>query len=118
MKTSVIALFVLVLLTGFSLKVQAQTDSPILVLPPENTTNVSRTPSFSWGSVSGATDYIIAVIKKVDGSAVFSTTTTSASYTLSGLTLDANTSYYWSVQGKSSSRSGPWSNKRQFTTGN
>ncbi len=90
----------------------------VLNSPLDNATNVPRPVLFSWSGAEGANSYNLQVdtnvnftssSKKIDKSVGSSTT-------YNGTELNASTSYYWRVQPKSSTATGPWSDAFLFTT--
>ena len=84
----------------------------------------SSTPTFSWGSVTGATSYKIEVCKVImtntacSSLAVPAATTTTTSWTPT-TALPANTTLYWHVQAISTSfGSSAWSASQSFLSAN
>jgi subtilisin family serine protease len=90
--------------------------APVLILPANNATGVSRNPSFSWGASTGATSYNFQLSKySTFTTTVKNTTLTTTSTSASG--LSRNTVYYWRVRAINSVGSSPWSvSPRSFTT--
>jgi subtilisin family serine protease len=90
--------------------------APVLSLPANNATGVSRNPSFSWIASTGATSYNFQLSKysnftKMVKNTTLTTTATSASG------LSRNTLYYWRVRAINSLGTSPWSaSPRSFTT--
>jgi len=90
----------------------------VLNAPADNATNVPRPVQFSWSGAEGANGYNLQVdinvdftsSKKVIDKSVGSSTTYSATE------LGGSTTYFWRVQPKSSSATGPWSDAFMFTT--
>jgi serine protease AprX len=88
--------------------------APSLSSPSDGNTISDDTPTFSWGSVSGATSYRI----QVDNNAGFSspeidTTTSSSNYTpTTALSPDT---YYWRVHASNVCGDGSWSADWSFT---
>jgi subtilisin family serine protease len=91
--------------------------APTLSSPANLATNVTRTPTMSWNTVTGAATYEIQV----------STTNTFAAVTFgrTGLTarsirvspqLGSRTAYFWRVRAVNTAGTGPWSAVRSFTT--
>lgn len=84
--------------------------------------NVPLQPTFSWGTVGGATGYelIIAtdpgmtdLIVDLTGANALGNVST---YALTGLTLEYSTTYYWQVRGISATSETQWSPITSFTT--
>ena len=91
--------------------------APTLSSPANLATNVTRTPTMSWNTVTGAATYEIQI----------STTNTFAAVTFgrTGLTarsirvspqLGSRTAYFWRVRAVNTAGTGPWSAVRSFTT--
>jgi len=88
--------------------------APSLSSPSNGSSTCDTTPTFSWGSVSGATSYHIQVDDDLGfGSPVIDTTTSSTNYT-PGSALSADT-YYWRVQASNSCGDGLWSSAWDVT---
>jgi pimeloyl-ACP methyl ester carboxylesterase len=90
--------------------------SPTLSSPSNGASNVSTSPTLSWGSVSGATSYGVQISASssfasfvVDQSGL-----TSTSYTASG--LSNGTTYYWRVNAANAGGTSAWSSARSFST--
>ncbi|MCE2848551.1 MAG: S8 family serine peptidase [Chitinophagaceae bacterium] len=86
--------------------------APALSSPANTATNVSRTPTLSWGAVTGATAYNV----QYSTSSTFGTGTTSRNgvpgNSLNITSLARRTKYFWRVQAVN----GAWSNTWSFTT--
>ena len=91
--------------------------APTLSSPANLATNVSRTPTISWGAVTGAATYEIQISTIADFSIV--------TFGSSGLTarsirvspqLGSRTAYVWRVRARNATGAGPWSTPRTFTT--
>jgi hypothetical protein len=85
-----------------------------LVSPSNGATTDDNTPTFDWGSVSGATSYRV----QVDNTSGFSSpeidqTTSGSCYTPSGPLADS--AYHWRVQASNSCGCGSWSSAWSFT---
>ena len=98
----------------WSFTILSTPSAPSLSSPSNGSSTCDTTPTFSWGSVSGATSYRI----QVDDSSSFSspainTTTSSSNYT-PGSALSPGT-YYWRVQASNSCGDGSWSSTWSFT---
>ncbi|MDP8208741.1 MAG: FG-GAP-like repeat-containing protein [Candidatus Electryonea clarkiae] len=92
-------------------------DSPSLVAPPDNQTNVSiYDVTFDWNAVDGADSYRIVV----SDDPAFETTTidednlTEINHVADS--LDYETLYYWKVAASNRAGEGEWSESRSFTT--
>lgn len=89
---------------------------PILQAPPNNSTNVSRTPYLDWSDVSGATSYRVQVsTDSLFGTLVVNMVVGPSSYQVASQ-LQANTKYYWRVQAMGPGGTGGWSIVWNFTT--
>jgi subtilisin family serine protease len=86
--------------------------APALSSPANTATNVSRTPTLSWGAVTGATAYNV----QYSTSSTFGTGTTSRNgvpgNSLNITSLARRTKYFWRVQAVN----GAWSSTWSFTT--
>ncbi|MBI5214114.1 MAG: hypothetical protein HY960_00005, partial [Ignavibacteriae bacterium] len=93
-------------------------DTPVLLFPPNDTTNILRDVTCQWQSSSGATAYHIAVSKD----SAFATTIVNDSLVNSTFkqvsSLSINTTYYWRVRAKNSVGWSAWTSVRNFTSGN
>lgn len=91
--------------------------APILSSPANLAINVSRTPTMSWGAVTGAATYDIEISTVT---ANFSTVT----FGRTGLTarsvrssqLGSRVAYVWRVRARNAAGIGPWSAPSSFTT--
>lgn len=101
--------------------------APTLSAPANGGTGQSTTPTFSWSGITGASSYRIMVATNAadlptdptadtGGASVIINATTTNTSLLSPVTLNANTTYYWEVKGRSSTQYGTWSSKWSFTT--
>lgn len=91
---------------------------PTLVSPANASTNISKTPTLSWTSSTGAASYTI----QYSTSSLFTTSTTK---TISGVigtrytfttALAGKTTYYWRVQAVNGTLSSVYSGSRSFKT--
>lgn len=97
---------------GFSLP-----PAPVLVLPVNNATNISLTPTFDWDTIPTSKNYQIQIsIDTAFSSPLFDTTTILTSHTLRSGLLTNNVSYFWRVRGINIVGNGPWSVVFRFTT--
>jgi hypothetical protein len=66
-------------------------------IDPENAEiQVSTTPDFTWGAVTGATNYDI-LVEKLDGTDILTDNVTTNAYTWGGTALDFETQYQWTI---------------------
>ncbi len=102
---------------------------PALQTPLNGATNVSTTPTFTWSAVSGANSgYRILVATSsgalpsdptasVCGGCIINTTTPAGVTSFTPASpLNASTTYFWEVHGRSTSTVGAWSIVFNFTT--
>ncbi len=87
---------------------------------------VSKSPTFTWSGVSGATTYRLMVAtaaaalptdpasSSCSGCVINATPPTN--YYIPSTPLAAATTYYWQVLGRSETRTGTWSTRTSFTT--
>ena len=117
---------------GFSVSGQSLLPSPTLSAPTNGATGVSTTPTFSWGTVSGATNYWLMVAtsqsafptnpsaQSCPACVISQASLTGTSYTTT-TALNSVTTYYWEVQayawsnGKTTQQ-GQFSSAWSFTT--
>ncbi|CAN5467053.1 hypothetical protein BH11BAC2_BH11BAC2_20160 [soil metagenome] len=93
--------------------------NPILISPPDSSTNVYLNPIFTWDSLPGALTYLLQVATSTSFS------TGSLVYNQSGITgtsqqvggLNPSTNYYWRMRGNDGNTFGQYSVKFLFTTG-
>ena len=88
--------------------------------------NASTSPTFGWSAVRGATSYHLmlatsaGVLPSDPASASCNgcvlTTTPHTNYYTPSTPLNAATTYYWQVQGRSATKNGTWSTPVSFTT--
>jgi putative hemolysin len=98
----------------WSFTILSTPSTPSLSSPSDGSTISDDTPTFSWGSVSGAASYRI----QVDNNSTFSspeidTTTSSSNHTL-GTALPLDT-YYWRVRASNMCGDSSWSSDWTFT---
>jgi|WetSurMetagenome_2_1015567.scaffolds.fasta_scaffold74537_2 hypothetical protein len=94
-------------------------NSPLLLSPLNNATNVSLTPTLDWYDVSGATSYRVQVSQNQNFNNLIVNTTTSSSsshYTILSGVLSNNTKYYWRVNASNIGGTSYWSDVWNFTT--
>ena len=93
--------------------------APVLTLPLDAATGVSRKPTFTWGTITGATSYNLQVSTSATftGLLAINRTVSVPTYTHT-LNLTANTTYYWRVRANGSYGPGFWQSPVfSFTTG-
>ncbi|WP_207491933.1 reprolysin-like metallopeptidase [Aridibaculum aurantiacum] len=87
--------------------------------PPNNSTGIAVTPTFTWSAVPGVTTYNLQVATEntfTSGLIHNINNINSASYTLTA-PLAQNTIYYWRVAGSNTCGNGPFSSTTLFKTG-
>jgi hypothetical protein len=91
-------------------------NTPILIIPSGNSTNISVSPVLSWSAVSGASTYHLQVSTSMNFTTFVydDSNFTSTSKTITGLLN--STSYYWRVNAKNEGGVSPWSAVWSFTT--
>ncbi|MCX6157692.1 MAG: T9SS type A sorting domain-containing protein [Ignavibacteriae bacterium] len=87
-------------------------NSPSLLLPPNNATNVPINTTFDWSDVSGATYYIFQLSKYP----LFDSLVVNDTTPLPFITLQYNTQYYWRIKSGNSCGTGNWSSVWTFQT--
>ncbi len=93
-------------------------NAPVLLLPPDNSSNVPLNPLFDWDSTSPVSYYRL----QLSGDSVFNTIDiditgiTASQLTLTTDTLLNNSRYYWHVNATNFAGTGNWSNFFRFTT--
>ncbi|MBX3044603.1 MAG: T9SS type A sorting domain-containing protein [Ignavibacteriae bacterium] len=91
--------------------------APILNNPNDNSTNIPLDENLAWNSVQGADNYQIQIALSSSFSSTLADATQSGqSYSLSNISPDYSTEYFWRVRAKRGSENGPWASYRQFTT--
>jgi hypothetical protein len=101
---------------------RAPTVAPSHISPANDTRDVSLTPTFSWGAVSGATHYGLYIRDTVTGVLVFDSeargiSLTGTSYTLPSGILVEERLYRWNMRAGNAAGWGPFSTAWTFTTG-
>ncbi len=93
--------------------------APALTAPANLSTNVARTPTFTWNTVTGAAGYDIQVATDAafNNLVINQTGLPGASYT-PGSALAANTTYYWRVRAANACGAGAYSASYTFVTTN
>lgn len=101
----------------FTTQIQAPSP-PVLLSPPNGSTNISLTPTLSWSNVSGASYYRL----QVSTNSGFTTTVidinglVNPGYVVPSGFLNNNTTYYWRVNASNSGGTSDWSSVWNFTT--
>ncbi len=106
------------LLVAFSASSLAQSPGqPSLLSPPNNSTNVSATPTFMWRTGANATAYQIQVSTNLLflGTVVNVSGITDTTY-IRPTAFNASTKYYWRVRSQNASGNSNWTSSRNFTT--
>lgn len=90
---------------------------PTLISPPNNSTNISLTPTFNWSLISGVINYKIQ-ISTLSNFAIIrdSATVTTNYYTVPIGKLQTALTYFWRVNATNSYGTGPWSEVWNFST--
>ncbi len=91
-------------------------ETPILISPEDNETNVALIPTLSWNSAFGASTYTIQVSETTSFSNPFFSQSNLTQTTSIINNLSANTTYYWRVRATNNVGNSSWSNSRKFTT--
>jgi hypothetical protein len=92
--------------------------APNLLLPANNATGVSTTPTMDWSDVSGATSYHLQISFNVDFSALAldQTGIPASIFAVPSGILSGTTPYYWRVSASNIGGESPWSIVWHFTT--
>ncbi len=90
---------------------------PSVTAPTSSATNVSITPTITWGAITGATGYRISMGTTAGGTDIMNNVDVGnvVSYTLS-TPLAFSTKYYYTVTGYAGTTSGTACSERSFTT--
>jgi large repetitive protein len=93
--------------------------APLLLSPPNGSTNVSTTPTMDWGDVAGATSYRLQISfnTNFNALAIDQENINASQFVVPAGYLSGNTLYYWRVSASNVGGSGPWSLVWNFTTG-
>ena len=91
---------------------------PDLVSPADASVAQSVNPTLSWSAVSGATNYRLQVATDAAFASVVhdNANILGTSVTISSITLNSLTTYYWRVQTKTAGTASSYSQVRSFTT--
>ncbi|MCW5885334.1 MAG: T9SS type A sorting domain-containing protein [Candidatus Kapabacteria bacterium] len=91
--------------------------APALTNPADNDDDVALDENLAWNSVQGADNYQIQIALSSSFSSTLADVNQSGqSYSLSNISPDYSTEYFWRVRAKRGSENGPWASYRQFTT--
>jgi hypothetical protein len=101
---------------SFTTSISPPTAAPVQVSPGDGSSNVPVNASLSWGSVAGATAYILQVTTAYGfpDTLISRSGLTATSSVVSG--LGTSTLYYWHVAGTNAGGVGAWSYIWRFTT--
>jgi S1-C subfamily serine protease len=103
----------------FTVEVPSGLPVPALLTPLPYATGVSRTATFTWAPVSGATRYTFWLGKGTSGSQdseILNVAVTGTSYTVPAGTLEAGAVYTWNVSTGTATGWGGWTMDRYFKT--
>jgi S1-C subfamily serine protease len=103
----------------FTVEVPSGLPVPALLTPLPYATGVSRTATFTWTPVSGATRYTFWLGKGTSGSQdseILNVVVTGTSYTVPAGTLEAGAVYTWNVSAGTATVWGDWTMDRYFKT--
>jgi hypothetical protein len=91
---------------------------PLLIAPPNNSINISLTPTLDWNDVPGATSYRVQVATDPNFTTpvINMVTGSQSQYTVPNGTLNYNVSYYWRVNATNSGGTSAYSTVWKFTT--
>jgi choice-of-anchor B domain-containing protein len=94
--------------------------APALVTPANGASGVSSSPTFEWSAVADASSYTLEVATDPAFSTIVYTATVAAPATshTAGITLSANTLFYWRVTANNPCGAGPASTTFSFLTAN
>ena len=94
-------------------------DAPVLSLPSNGSVDISKTPTLTWATVSGAATYRVQVstISAFTTTVINDSSLTGGSKTLT-TALSSKTKYYWRANAKNSAGTSAWSTAWSFTTDN
>jgi hypothetical protein len=91
--------------------------APVLISPPDYSTNVSLTPTLMWNLVPGATGYKIQLSPVSNFSNIVDSANLNVTqYTVPPGKLLYSTTYFWRVNATNSVGTGPWSTVWLFST--
>jgi len=91
--------------------------NPVLISPPNNSYDVTLTPTLTWGQVTGAISYKVQVSTISNFNVITdSATVTSTNYTIPSGKLQPAITYFWRVKANSAVGSSGWSDVWYFST--
>ncbi len=91
--------------------------APLLTSPTNGSSNISLTPTLSWGTVTGATSYKIQISTVSNFSVITDSATTGAiSYVVPSGKLQASSSYFWRVNANNPAGTSAYSFVFNFST--
>lgn len=91
--------------------------APTLLLPANNSTNVSLTPLLDCSDVANATNYRFQIaLNPSFGTTLFDSSVTSSQINIPDGILSSNVTYYWRACGFNNTGLGPWSATFNFAT--
>lgn len=94
-------------------------DKPELVYPPNESTEISVTPTLSWKLIPSAEEYQVQVSLKNDFSGftvIVDSFTPDTTYTVPFEKLEPQNTYYWRVRSKAGGENSTWSSTWKFKT--
>jgi len=91
--------------------------APTLVSPPNNSVNISTTPTLTWNTSQGATSYSVQISSIANFQVITdSATVTTTQYQVPAGKLQSGNTYFWRVNASNSAGSSAWSSIWNFTT--
>ena len=95
----------------------AQIAPPQLISPPNNTPDVSTSPTMTWNASQGATNYRIQISTVANFFVISdSASTTNTQYNVPSGKLSAGYTYFWRVNASNNSSTSNWSSIWSFST--
>ncbi len=90
---------------------------PVLISPPNNSNNISMTPTLTWNTSSNATSYTVQISTTPNFiNIIDSATTTATIYTVPSGKLNSTITYFWRVMARNSNGVSLWSTVWNFST--
>lgn len=90
---------------------------PVLISPPNNSNNLSVTPTLIWSEISGVTNYLVQISPLSNFSVIAdSATLTSNQRIVPPGKLQPNTTYFWRVRATNAVGTGVWTDAWSFGT--
>ena len=90
---------------------------PTLVSPPNNSVNISTTPTLTWNASQGATSYSVQVSLTTNFQVITdSATVNTTQYQIPAGKLQSGNTYFWRVNASNSAGTSTWSSIWNFTT--